>query len=304
MGKHPRETIGLVVVDAWRCIEVKEGYIEGAKGRLWYSVYGEDRKGTPLLVVHGGPGFLSMPQVLSDLADERPVYFYDQLGCGKSDKAKDMDDYSVEYYTKELDDVIEGLELSEVILFGHSWGAGLVCSHMLENKPEGVKALILSSPYLSTPIWEEDMKKLVSKLPEPMVEIIRKAESDHEYGEDYFGVMMEFYKRHMYTHTPFPGYLMEAIGAINQELYGVMWGPSDLELTGKLRSFDLSPRLGEITVPVLLICGDRDEMDVRTLRDFQMAMSKGQMAVIPDAGHMNHLEKPDIFKAVVRDFLD
>ncbi|WP_422487144.1 proline iminopeptidase-family hydrolase [Gudongella sp. DL1XJH-153] len=283
--------------------EVKEGFIETEKGRIWYSVYGEDKKGVPLLVVHGGPGFLSMPQVIKDLADERPVYFYDQLGCGKSDKAENPEEYSVENYVRELDEVIRDIGLSEVILFGHSWGAGLVCSHLLDMKPEVVKKLVLSSPYLSTPKWEEDMKKLVSKLPESMVEIVRKAEETNEYGEEYFGVMMEFYKRHMYTHIPFPDYLMEAFGAINQEVYGMLWGPSEFEITGKLKSFDLSPRLGEITVPVLLICGDQDEMDVRTIRDFQMAIPNAQMAVIPDAGHMNHLEKPEIFKAIARDFL-
>lgn len=284
-------------------LKVKEGFVETGNGRIWYSAYGEDKNGVLVLVVHGGPGFMSMPHVMKDLADERPVYFYDQLGCGKSDKAENPDYYSVENYVGELDGVIRDLGLSEVILLGHSWGAGLICAYMLDKKPEIVKKLILSSPYLSTPIWERDVRKLMSELPQPMVEIVRKAEETHEYGEEYYGVMIEFYKRHMYTHMPFPDYLMEAFGAINQELYGMLWGPSEFQITGKLRTFDLAPRLGEITAPVLLICGDRDEMDVRTLRDFQMAMTNAQMAVIPDARHMNHLEQPEIFKAIARDFL-
>lgn len=282
---------------------MNEGFIETEKGKIWYSVYGEDKRGIPMLVVHGGPGFLSMPQVIKELADERPVYFYDQLGCGKSEKAENPEYYSVENYVMELEEVLKGLELTEVILFGHSWGAGLVCYYMLEKKPVSVKKLVLSSPYLSTPIWERDVEKLLSALPEPMVQIVSRAEETHEYGEEYYGVMMEFYKRHMSTQRPFPDYLMEAFGAINQDVYGLLWGPSEFEITGKLRNFDLAPRLGEISVPTLLLCGDRDEMDVRTLRDFQMAMPNAQMAVIPYAGHMNHLDKPEIFKTIVRDFL-
>jgi hypothetical protein len=30
-------------------------------GKIWYLVYGERNGGTPLLVLHGGPGFFSMP---------------------------------------------------------------------------------------------------------------------------------------------------------------------------------------------------------------------------------------------------
>lgn len=280
-----------------------EGFIESKKGKIWYSVYGEDKEKTPLLVVHGGPGFLSMPGVNRDFSDERPVFFYDQLGCGKSDKAENPTDYSVEGYVEELDEVIKALGLSQVVLLGHSWGAALVCSYMLEKRPEGVKAIILSSPYLSSPMWDRDMKELISRMPKSFVEVVERADKEENYGEDYYGAMIEFYKKHMYTKSPFPGELMQVFGAINQDVYGMLWGPSDIKITGVLKDFDLYPRLGEIALPVLLICGDQDEMDVRTVRDYQMAFPDAKMAVVPDSGHMNHLEKPEIYKAVVRDFL-
>jgi proline iminopeptidase len=59
-------------------------------------------KKTPILVAHGGPGFSSMPEVVSEFAEQRPVYFYDQLGSRRSDKAKSKDDYSIEYFVTEL----------------------------------------------------------------------------------------------------------------------------------------------------------------------------------------------------------
>ena len=49
---------------------VREGHIDGPGGRLWYAIHGDGRAGVPLLVVHGGPGFLSVPDVVADLADE------------------------------------------------------------------------------------------------------------------------------------------------------------------------------------------------------------------------------------------
>ncbi len=44
----------------------------------------------PLLTLHGGPGFPHNAFApLAQLGDERAVVFYDQLGCGQSDRPDD-----------------------------------------------------------------------------------------------------------------------------------------------------------------------------------------------------------------------
>ena len=213
---------------------MREGFIETKGGRIWYSVYGEDKSGTPLLVLHGGPGFLSMTQGVSDFVVDRPVYFYDQLGSGKSDRAADQDYYSVKNFVNELDEVIKELKLVEVILMGFSWGCGLACSYMLEKKPKGVKAIILSAPYLSSPLWDKDQRDHIAKMPSEVIKY---------------------------------------------------------------------PELHKIIVPVLLICGDRDEAGVKTVKDFQMAFPHAQMAVIPNASHLHQIEQPRIYQVIVNEFL-
>jgi proline iminopeptidase len=65
------------------------GRIAVPGGNVWYRVTG-DGPGTPLLLLHGGPGFPSQYlEPLAALGDERPVIFYDQLGCGRSDRPDD-----------------------------------------------------------------------------------------------------------------------------------------------------------------------------------------------------------------------
>ena len=66
--------------------EESEGYVNVEGGRIWYKMVGNGEK-TPLLILHGGPGgrsCYSIP-VYSELSDERPVIFYEQLGSGNSD---------------------------------------------------------------------------------------------------------------------------------------------------------------------------------------------------------------------------
>lgn len=280
---------------------MREDYINYQDKKIWYSVYGETLQQTPLLVVHGGPGFLSIPDVIADFSAERPVYFYDQLGSGNSDRADDNNDYSLEYFVSELDAVIQGLQLTEVILLGLSWGCGLICAYMLDKKPQFVTALILSAPYLSTPLWEECAIENISSLPETMQKIIVEAEKNQEFGADYEMATGVYYGK--YLCRPWPDSVTASFGKLNMDVYLTMWGPSEFTVNGKLKQFDLMPRLPEIPVPVLLTCGDNDEAGVKMVKDFQMAFPLGSMAVIPGAAHLHHIEQPLIYKTIVSEFL-
>lgn len=281
---------------------MREGYVSTNSGKIWYSVYGENKPETPLLVVHGGPGFLSMPETISDFSVNRPVYFYDQLGSGKSDIAESLDYYSVENFVQELEDVRRELNLSEVILMGHSWGCGLVCSYMLDKKPKGVKSLVLSSPFLSAPHFMRDAEENISKLPEQMIRVIQDSRKNKDYGDEYQGIAMEYLMRYSCILRPVPPSLMEAFSKINEEVYSTMWGPSEFDILGKLSNFDLSPNLHNISVPILLTCGDRDEISVKTMTEYQMTFPMAQLAVLPNASHMHFLEQPEIYKTIVNTF--
>ena len=64
----------------------ESGYIDVPGGRVWFRSVG-DGHGIPLLCLHGGPGFPhDYLEELEGLGDRRRVLFYDQLGCGRSDR--------------------------------------------------------------------------------------------------------------------------------------------------------------------------------------------------------------------------
>ena len=67
-----------------------EGFVEVPGGRVFYTTMGNGDK-TPLLLLHGGPGGRSCGfSVLRDLAADRRVIRYDQLGSGQSDRPADL----------------------------------------------------------------------------------------------------------------------------------------------------------------------------------------------------------------------
>ena len=280
-----------------------EGYIDGPGGRIWYGTRNDDSPGVPLLVVHGGPGFLSMPDVVADLADERPVYFYDQLGCGRSASAADQSLYTIEHYVAELAAVRAALGLREVHLLGQSWGCLLVAEYLLRERPEGVRSLTLSGPLLSAPLWEADQRAYLAAMPAAQQAVVAEAERTGDFGEAYQAAMMDYYHRHLCRLDPWPGNVTQSLGQMNLDLYLTMWGPSEFTVTGTLKGHDLLPRLHEIVQPTLLICGEHDEASPASVQLFRDRLPRGAMAVLPYASHLHHLEQPGVFLDVVRNHL-
>jgi proline-specific peptidase len=283
---------------------MREGFLELGEGKIWYSVYGEQLPGTPILAIHGGPGFLTMPQVVSDLAVKRPVYFYDQLGCGRSDRAPDPSRYTLDRYVEELAVVRERLGLTSVYLMGFSWGTALACSYALQRGVAGIAGMVLCGPYLSTARWDKDQRANIARMPETAREAIETGERTGDFGEAYQGAMMAYYSRHVCRLSPWPGYLQEAFSRLNTEVYNSMWGRSEFTISGTLRDLDLVPSLVRLAIPVLLVCGDNDEAGPGTVKEYQTSFPDARMAVIPDASHLHHIEQPEIFKMIIGDFLD
>ena len=152
----------------------EEGFVDVPGGRVWYQILGADRPGIPLLCLHGGPG---MPhdylEPLEDLAASRPVIFYDQLGCGKSDRPADDSLWTTGRYVEELAMVRAALGLERLHLFGNSWGGWLALQYTLDRRPE-LASLILSSSPPSVTRWIADCAELRAELDRPVRDVLDK----------------------------------------------------------------------------------------------------------------------------------
>ena len=283
---------------------MNEFFLETKAGKIWGCVFGKDKKGIPLLVVHGGPGFLTMTETIEDFAEDRPIYFYNQLGSHQSDIAADKDNYSLELFIEELTQVREKLNLKEVVLMGFSWGTALICSYMLQKKPKDVKGLILSGPILSATMWGKDQRENIKRMPKTIQEAIEDGESRSDFGETYEAAMMAYYQKHVCRMDPWPESLNEAFSKLNMDVYMTMWGPSEFTITGKLKDFDVMDQVKAIDIPVLLTCGDMDEASPKTCKDYQLAFENASLAVIPNSSHLHQVEQPEIYKLVINRFLD
>ncbi len=285
--------------------DTREGYVDVTGGRVWFRIVGAGSTGTPLLVLHGGPGVThDYLEPLEALADERPVVFYDQLGCGNSDRPDDPSLWTVERYVAEVGEVREALGLDRVHLLGQSWGGGLAAEYVLSKNPDGVESLILSAPLLDADRWMADQRANLAAFPEEMQEAVREAESTGNFDSPgYQDAMAAYYARHLCRTDPWPECLNRSLERLAMPVYLRMWGPSEFTCTGTLRAFSVADRLGEIPVPVLFTCGEHDEASPATMAYYRSRVPGSDLVVFEGASHSPPLEETDAYLAAVREFL-
>ncbi len=279
------------------------GYAPVPGGNVFYRVIGGG-EAAPLLTLHGGPGFPHNAFApLVQLGDERAVIFYDQLGCGQSDRPDDPSLWRIERAVEEVDALRRHLGLTRINLLGHSWGGALAIDYVL-SKPAGVEKLVLVSPLVSTRRWLADAAILKAALPTDFRATIDRCERDGNYAnEAYVQACEVFYARHVCRLRPLPAAYEESVAGLGEQVYNHMWGPSEFTCTGTLRDYERFERLAEIDAPTLWLCGRHDEARPETLALYQQQIPGSRLHVFENSAHMSYLEETDEFLRVVRAFL-
>ena len=240
----------------------------------------------PLLVCHGGPGVPS--DYLFPLAEilQRPVIFFDQLGCGRSDRPEPADqEYSIAASVRDLVAVIEALVAQAWIpirngrpayhLYGQSFGGILAFETLTAaDGPPLPRSLSLSNVPSSVPALLEDVTSLLADLD---------------------GDGSRFEATHVCRATPRPAALQAAYapGHPGRHWRGVDviadWGVSEDNLTS-------------FSTPVLLLAAEHDFVTPRSMQGWQQ-LADQQLVVLSGVAHHALLESPETYGAHLEAFL-
>ena len=291
-------------VDAETGQVTRTGMVPVPGGNVFYEISNPDADGTPLLLIHGGPGGTSCGfGLLDDEILDRPVIRYDQLETGLSDRPGLREQWNINHSVAEIDAIRRVLGLDNIHLMGWSWGGSVATEYVLEGSQEGIGGVILAGPLLSTPIWIEDANYLVSTMPEDLQAVIREHEEAGTYDHpDYVAATDSFYARFM---TPLGMPVIPECDGVsgNTEVYNTMWGPTEFTATGTLLEYDRQERLAEIDVPVMIVSGEFDEARPETMEEFAAMIPEAHVEVIPGAGHGAPAERPAMVADLVSSFL-
>ncbi|OBK97225.1 proline iminopeptidase [Mycobacterium asiaticum] len=281
--------------------------IEVPGGTVWFKRVGPTspgKPGLPLLVVHGGPGlphyYLSS---LERLADERPVVFWDQLGCGNSDRPDDRSLWTMERSVAEMDAVIRALGLDAFHIFGNSWG-GMLAQQYVLDVPSGAVSLTISNSTASIPRFAEHVTRLKSQLDAATQDAIDRHEAaGTTSAEEYQAAIMTWNETFLCRARPWPDDLYRAFQNMGTEIFETMFGPSDFHIVGTIRDWDVRDRLREIALPTLLLAGRFDECSPDDMRAMHETIDGSRFEFFEHTAHLPFIEEPQKFDAVMREFL-
>jgi proline iminopeptidase len=270
-------------------------------GAIWYRVVGGG-SGTPVILLHGGPGNPSVYlKSLEALGDERVVVRYDQLGAGYSDVVHDTTLFNIRHFVEELELLRQHLGLDRVHLYGHSWGATVAVEYY-RAYPQHVASLTLASETLDIPGFAANVRGLFQAMPDSMSRAVRLREAGAPYDSTAFRAAMREFRSH-FTRSPVP-VEMDSLGRLsNPEIAAYMLGTSPFTPSGTLRQYDATPFLRQVKVPALFIVGEFDVAGPEIIRHHASLTPAAQLVVIPNAGHHTQWDNLPATLAAVRSFL-
>jgi proline iminopeptidase len=274
-------------------------------GSVWWRKIGAGPK-TPLLLLHGGPGAghnYLLP--LKALADERPVIFYDQLGCGQSESPGDESLYTVQRSVDEVDAVRSALGLDRIVLFGHSWGSMLAIEYLCQDRGEGVEKLILGGALASVPQCMAGQQRLIDAMPHGAGKRLHALESAHqEESPEYQKLVGLFYDRHVCRRKPLPPEAAETFAIVGKSIaYRVMNGPNEFTITGIIKDWDRRADLDHIKMPTLITTGEFDEVTLDCHETIHQGVAGSTLEIFKGCSHMTMSEQPKQYVAALRGFL-
>jgi proline-specific peptidase len=283
----------------------REDFLNIKGNKTWFAIYDEDQSGTPLFVVHGGPGFPhnSLNNTAKLAENGYPVVLYDQLGCGLSDRPSDKSLWVVETFIEELNELRKHLGFEKINLLGQSWGGSLVMEYCLKYG-EYVDKLIIHSPLIDSKLWVEEADKLKDQLPDEQGTRMRQLEQSGDTDNDEYRKLSDLFDETFVMRVkPKPQDYYDTINGAGLDVYHTMWGPSEAFATGNLRDWSVIDRLQGIEQQTLLISGKLDEATPKQMQIIADNIPDVKWELFENSSHCSNLEEPDKYLQTVTSFL-
>ena len=96
---------------------------------------------------------------------------------------------------------------------------------------------------------------------------------------------------------------MRSANNLSEDVYATMQGP-EWNVTGNLKDWDVTARLGELDLPALVTSGRYDEMTDAVVSPLVAGIRGAQWVVFENSAHFAPVEEPDRYRDVLTTFLD
>ncbi|MFC5774758.1 2-succinyl-6-hydroxy-2,4-cyclohexadiene-1-carboxylate synthase [Ectobacillus antri] len=253
-----------------------------------YETYGE---GEPLLVLHGFTGCKESWRPFSWQTDYH-IIAVDLPGHGETDAPSYKERYKMEQVAADLAELLTILNVDKAHVLGYSMGGRLAIAFACLY-PERVRTLVLENctAGLETEVEREARIRQDEELAKTLL-------------QDGVATFIEKWER-----IPLFASQDSLPKERKEQLRQQRLRNSPVGLAGSLRGMGTGAQpsfweeLKHLCMPVLLLSGAYDEKFFHILSRMKEKLPDAQFVQISDAGHAIHVEQPEKFDTIVREFL-
>lgn len=268
--------------------------------------------GDPILFLPGGPGNSHdyMQGNFGQYYKTNKVIFFDWLGRGKSDNAKNDSEYSVEADVDMMEKIRKHLKLDKMALVGHSYGTVPAQAYTLKY-PQRVSKMVLINGFHSGAMWQANCDSYNSYAKTHYPELWAKVDSLRGLG--YLsgdGPLKELYgtfpTKYVYYHNTKlkQNVPKERFRGWANEVYVQIIGPDgDFDVSGSMIQQDYRRKLKDVKAPTLIIAGRYDGVSTPEFAvQYKTFMPQARFEMFENSGHNPYLEEPEKFYRLFDEF--
>jgi proline iminopeptidase len=274
--------------------------------RLWYT---ESGQGSPVIVIHGGPGMDhdSLAADLAPLRQHHRVIEYDQRGGGRSTLPGDATLLTIEHHVNDLEALRLHLGLKRVTLLAHSFGPAIAARYAIRY-PEKIERMIFLSPIppVKGKFFEEYGASLTARLTAAQRKRGAELQKAFEGSSNITTACREYWS----IMTPPRLAKGTSVSVVKSDLCAappeaIRFGMTKTNPAtfGSLGDWNWTTELARVKAPVLIIHGEEDSIPMAMVSKWVTALPNARILRLPHTGHFPHAEQPAIVFPAIEAFL-
>ncbi|HAI19443.1 MAG TPA: alpha/beta hydrolase [Xanthomarina gelatinilytica] len=271
-------------------------------------------EGDPIFFLPGGPGNSHdyMQGNFGQYYKTNTVVFFDFLGRGKSDDAKDVSEYSVENDVALIEKLRQVLGYTKISLVGHSYGTVPAQAYAIKY-PEQVDKMVLINGFHSGAMWQANCDSYNHYAKTHFPEKWKQVDSLRALGyvssqEPLKTVYGNFPTKYIYYHNtslkqnvPKGNYR----GWANDVYVEIIGRDGDFDVSGSMINQDYRQQLKDVKAKTLIIAGRYDGVSTPEFAvQYKTFMPQAQFVMFEQSAHNPYLEEPEKFYELFESFFN
>lgn len=271
-------------------------------------------EGDPIFFLPGGPGNSHdyMQGNFGHYYKTNTVVFFDFLGRGKSDNAKDPSEYSVENDADLIEKIRVLLNLDKISLVGHSYGTVPAQAYAIKY-PDQVAKMILINGFHSGAMWQANCDSYNHYAKTHFPEKWKKVDSLRALGyvssdKIFMDLYGSFPTKYIYYHntqlkqnSPKTKHRSWA----NDVYVAIIGKDGDFDVSGSMINQDYRKDLINVTAKTLVIAGRYDGVSTPEFAvQYKTFMPQAKFEMFEQSAHNPYLEEPEKFYSLFESFME